>query len=114
MGEHTHGRVRQVRRPERHSAILVAQIDNGAVYILRHRVARAKLGAVLNEQLPSRGVLVLEVPSIALPGVNHLAEKAGMRGVRRWQATSDMARTPIVSVQCETLTGEAPRRPCRR
>jgi len=64
--EHTHGRVGEVRRPERHGAVLVAKVDHGVVCVLRHRRAAAQLCAVFDDQLARRGVLVFQVAWVAL------------------------------------------------
>ena len=60
-----HRRVRQIRCPQRHAAVLVPEVDHRVVLVLRHRRARAHFRAVLDEQLPRGCVLVLQVARVA-------------------------------------------------
>lgn len=58
--------VGQVRCPEGDSAVLMSEVDNGVVYVLGHRSARAELCAVFGKKLASGRVLVFEVARITL------------------------------------------------
>ena len=58
--------MRKVGRPECDCAVLMAQVDDGVVVVLAHRAARTVLGTVLDDKLPSRRILVLQVPCVAL------------------------------------------------
>lgn len=48
----------QIWRPQRDGAVLVPEVDNGIVRVLRHDVACAELCAVLDDQLASGGILI--------------------------------------------------------
>lgn len=56
----------EVRRPEGDSSIGVAKVYNSIVRILGHGAWGTELCAVLDEQLPSRGVLILQVARVSL------------------------------------------------
>lgn len=66
MRKKADSRMREVRCPEGHGAVLVPEMNNGIVGILTHGMARAEFGAMLDYELTRGCVLVLEVPSITL------------------------------------------------
>lgn len=56
----------EVGRPKGDGPVSMAKVDNGVVRILGHGAWGAELRAVLDEQLPSGSVLVLQVASVSL------------------------------------------------
>ena len=58
MGQHLHEGVSHVGRPQRDGAVAVAEVRDGVLGIMGHRVARAELGAKLRDDLAVGGVLI--------------------------------------------------------
>ena len=61
----------KVGRPEGDSAVGMSKVNDGVVRVLGHGAWRTKLRAMLDEQLPSGSILVLQVASIALYAPSH-------------------------------------------
>jgi hypothetical protein len=92
-----HGGVREIGRPQRNAAILVPEMNNGVVLILCHGRARAHLGSVLDKQLASGGVLVLQIARIAYARKQPVIwQKLQPRGLDMSLKTVQFDTVPIV------------------
>lgn len=66
MAKHLHEGFFLIGRPERHRAIMMAQVDDGIVGVLAHRIQPACLGADCRHLLSHRDVEILQKTCSAL------------------------------------------------
>ena len=66
MGEKLNGGMKEVRSPQRHDTVLMAEMDDGAMSILSHGSASTSLRPVFCQECTGGRVLVFEIPRVSL------------------------------------------------